>query len=134
MSYIFANSPFNYSFAPIPSTSEGGYFIDNPSKLLAVNKYCDNLDMTNEFMRFLVRSQSLNEMSSNKRQVSPAKVLGEDKFFNSFKDVLNNNRVLYYSTIGLSAEADFQVRKTFDAYFGGETIDGAIGGYGSYKA
>lgn len=134
LSEDFKANPINYSFHPIPTTENGGYYYNTVALNFAVNKEGKNLAMANEFMRFLVRSQSLNEMSSNKRQVSPAKVLGEDKFFNSFKDVLNNNRVLYYSTIGLSAEADFQVRKTFDAYFGGETIDGAIGGYGSYKA
>ena len=88
--------------------------------------------MTNEFMRFLVRSQSLNEICTSKRQISPAVTLGEDKLFNSFKEVLKSNRVFYNKTIGLSSAADTQVRKTFDAFTGGATIDEAIAGYGSY--
>jgi hypothetical protein len=88
--------------------------------------------MTNEFMRFLVRSESLNEINSSKRQISPAVVLGEDKLFNSFRDVLKDNRVFYNKTIGLSSAADTQVRKTFDAFTGGATIEEAIAGYGSY--
>ena len=71
-------------------------------------------------------------MSSNKRQISPSKVLGDDKLFNSFKDVLKSNRVLYNSTVGLSNEADTQVRKTFDAFLNGASIDIAIASYGSY--
>ena len=39
---------------PIPMTDDGGYFIDSPSIEFSVNKDCDDLDMTNEFMRFLV--------------------------------------------------------------------------------
>ena len=88
--------------------------------------------MTNEFMRFLIRSQSLNEMNSSKRQISPAKKLGEDKLFNSFKDVLKDNRVLYNYVIGLSLNADTQARKTFDALLGGASIEEAMNGYGSY--
>ena len=83
-------------------------------------------------MRFLVRSESLNEICSSKRQISPAVELGEDKFFNSFKDVLKDNRVFYNKTVGLSSAADTQVRKTFDAFMNGATIDDAIAGYGSY--
>ena len=85
-------------------------------------------------MRFLVRSESLNEISSSKRQISPAKALGEDKLFNSFKEVLKDNRVLYNKTVGLSSAADTQARKTFDAFTSGTaaTIDEAIAGYGTY--
>ena len=109
-------NPFKYSFQPIPTTENGGYYFNTITLSFAVNKDSKNLAMTNEFMRFLIRSQSLNEMSSSKRQVSPARKLGDDKLFNSFKDVLNNNRVLYNYVVGLSSAADTQARKTFDAF------------------
>ena len=125
-------NPFKYSFQPVPSSDNSGYYFNTISLSFAVNKDSKNLEMTNEFMRFLIRSQSLNEMSSNKRQISPSKVLGDDKLFNSFKDVLKSNRVLYNSTVGLSNEADTQVRKTFDAFLNGASIDIAIASYGSY--
>ena len=128
----YQNNPFKYSFQPIPTTDEGGYFFNTITLSFAVNKESKNLEMTNEFMRFLIRSQSLNEMNSSKRQVSPAKTLGDDKLFNSFKNVLKENRVLYNYTVGLSANADTQARKTFDALLGGATVDEAIAGYGSY--
>lgn len=128
----YQSNPFKYSFQPIPTTDEGGYFFNTITLSFAVNKESKNLEMTNEFMRFLIRSQSLNEMSSSKRQVSPAKTLGDDKLFNSFKNVLKENRVLYNYTVGLSANADTQARKTFDALLGGATVNEAIAGYGSY--
>ena len=124
--------PFKYSFQPVPSSDNNGYFFNTLTLSFGVNKNSKNLAMTNEFMRFLVRSQSLNEICTSKRQISPAVTLGEDKLFNSFKEVLKSNRVFYNKTIGLSSAADTQVRKTFDAFTGGATIDEAITGYGSY--
>lgn len=130
----YSANPFKYSFQPIPTDDHGGYYFNTITLSFAVNKESKNLEMTNEFMRFLIRSQTLNEMNSSKRQVSPAKALGDDKLFNSFKKVLKDNRVFYNYVVGLSAEADTQARKTFDALLTGEkSIDEAINGYGSYK-
>ena len=67
-----------YSFAPIPLTADGGWFIDSPSIQFSVNKTCENLDMTNEFMRFLVTRGELNEMASVKRLVTPTTNLSFD--------------------------------------------------------
>ena len=128
----YKKNPFKYSFQPIPTTDNGGYFFNTITLSFAVNKESKNLAMTNEFMRFLIRSQSLNEMNSSKRQVSPAKALGDDKLFNSFKKVLKDNRVLYNYDVGLSSSADTQARKTFDALLNGATIEEAMAGYGSY--
>jgi multiple sugar transport system substrate-binding protein len=128
----YKKNPFKYSFQPIPTTDNGGYFFNTITLSFAVNKESKNLAMTNEFMRFLIRSQSLNEMNSSKRQVSPAKVLGDDKLFNSFKKVLKDDRVLYNYVVGLSSGADTQARKTFDALLNGATIEEAMAGYGSY--
>ena len=43
-SEAFTKAPFRYTFAPVPLTDEGGYFIDSPSVEFSVNKACDNLD------------------------------------------------------------------------------------------
>ena len=125
-------NPFKYSFQPIPTTDNSGYYFNTITLSFAVNKESKNLAVANEFMRYLIRSQSLNEMNSSKRQISPAVKLGDDKLFNSFKEVLKDNRVFYNYVIGLSASADTQARKTFDALLGGASIDDAIAGYGSY--
>ena len=124
---------FKYSFQPIPTTENGGYYFNTHTLSFAVNKDSKNLAMTNEFMRFLVRSQSLNEMNTTKRQISPAKNLGDDNLFNSFKDVLKEGHVLYNYEVGLSNNADTQARKAFDALLtNGKSIDEAMNGYGSY--
>ena len=128
----YKKNPFKYSFQPIPTDDNGGYFFNTITLSFAVNKESKNLEMANEFMRFLIRSQSLNEMNSSKRQISPAKTLGDDKLFNSFKQVLKENRVLYNYTVGLSSNADTQARKAFDALLGGASINEAMAQYGSY--
>lgn len=125
-------NPIKYSFQPVPSANNSGYFFNTLTLSFGVNKNSQNLEMTNEFMRFLVRSESLNEICSSKRQISPAKELGNDILFDSFKGVLKGDRVFYNKTIGLSSAADTQVRKTFDALMNGATIDEAVAGYGSY--
>lgn len=125
-------NPIKYSFQPVPTANNSGYYFNTLTLSFGVNKNSKNLAMANEFMRFLVRSTALNEISTSKRQISPAAKLGEDKLFNSFKDVLKDNRVFYNKTVGLSSNADTQVRKTFDAFMNGATIDEAIAGYGSY--
>ena len=128
----YRNHPFKYSFQPVPSTEHGGYYFNTITLSFGVNKGSPNLAMANEFIRFLVRSQSLNEMNTNKRQISPSKFLGDDKLFNSFKTTLKANRVIYNYEVGLSPAADTQARKTFDAFFNGSTIEEAMNGYGSY--
>ena len=83
-SEAFSAAPFTYSFHPIPLSEEGGYFIDSPSVEFSVNKTCDNLDMTNEFMRFLIDSQELNEMALVKRLVTPTKDLSFSAVYEPF--------------------------------------------------
>ena len=69
---------------PIPLTEAGGYFIDSPSLEFSVNKNCENLDMTNEFMRFLITNEALNEMASVKRLVTPTTDLSFDSVYAPF--------------------------------------------------
>ena len=82
-SEAFSKSPFTYSFAPIPLSEVGGYFIDSPSVEFSVNKTCDNLDMTNEFMRFLISREELNKMALVKRLVTPTTDLSFIRTFRS---------------------------------------------------
>ncbi len=129
-----AAGKFKYSFQPIPTVNNSGYYYNTLTLAFGVNKNKPKeiLDMSNEFMRFLISSQNLNEMNKSKTQVSPAKKLGDDPKLDSFKEVVANDRMLYNYKIGLSANADIQARKAFEAYLGGASIDDAIAGYGSY--
>ncbi len=132
-SEAFTNSPFNYSFAPIPVTDEGGYFIDSPSIEFSVNKNCDNLDMTNEFMRFLINEEELNAMSSIKRLLTPTTALSLDSIFAPFSKV-PSDRILSPEVIGITDPITIQLRMAaFDVGTGELTIDEAVEKYGSFE-
>ena len=131
-SEAFTNSPFTYSFAPIPLSEAGGYFIDSPSIQFSVNNTCDNLDMTNEFMRFLVSRQELNEMASVKRLVTPTTDLSFDAVYAPFAQV-PAERILCPEVVGITDPIAAQVRNAaFKVGTGELTVDEAISQYGSF--
>jgi len=130
-SEAFSKSPFSYSFTPIPLSEEGGYFIDSPSVEFSVNKTCDNLDMTNEFMRFLISREELNKMALVKRLVTPTTDLSFSAVYEPFGRV-PAERVLCPEKIGITDPLFVQVRNA--AYLvgtGALTIDEAVSQYGS---
>ena len=130
-SEAFSKSPFTYSFAPIPLSEAGGYFIDSPSVEFSVNKTCDNLDMTNEFMRFLISREELNKMALAKRLVTPTTDLSFSSVYEPFGQV-PAERVLCPEKIGITDPLFVQVRNA--AYLvgtGALTIDAAVSQYGS---
>ena len=129
----FTNSPFEYTFAPIPLTEEGGYFIDSPSVEFSVNKDCDDLDMTNEFMRFLLSDKELNEMASVKRLVTPTKDLSFDAVYAPFGQV-SAERTISPEVLGITDPLTVQIRiAAYQVGKGEITIDQAITMYGSFE-
>ena len=131
-SEAFSASPFTYSFTPVPMSEAGGYFIDSPSIQFSVNKTCENLDMTNEFMRFLVSRRELNEMASVKRLVTPTTDLSFDSVYAPFGQV-PVERVLSPEAIGITDAMAAQIRNAaYQAGTGEITVDEAVGKYGSY--
>ena len=132
-SEAFTNSPFNYTFAPIPMSDEGGFFIDSPSIQFSVNKDCDDLDMTNEFMRFLITSKELNEMASVKRLVTPTKELSLDSVYAPFGQV-PADRIISPEVLGIKDPLTVQVRlAAFQVGKGDITVDEAVAMYGSFE-
>ena len=130
-SEAFSTAPFTYSFAPIPLSEAGGYFIDSPSVEFSVNKTCDNLDMTNEFMRFLIRREELNKMALVTRLVTPTTDLSFSAVYEPF-GLVPAERVLCPEKIGITDPLFVQVRNA--AYLvgtGALTIDEAVSQYGS---
>ena len=83
----FKNNPFSYTFIEIPMSDEGGYFIDSPSAEFSVNKECKNLDMTNEFMRFIFQPEELKNMAYLKGLISPTKDYDFGAVYDSFSRV-----------------------------------------------
>lgn len=131
-SEAFTNNPFEYSYVPIPLTSKGGYFIDSPSIEFSVNKDCKNLDMTNEFMRFLVRNKELNAMASLKRLVTPTKDLSFDSVYAAFGKV-PAGRTFSPEGLGVKDPLAKQIRiASFRVGRGELSVDDAIAKYGQF--
>lgn len=132
-SEAFTNNPFKYSYLPIPLTDNGGYFIDSPSIEFSVNKKCDNLDMTNEFMRFLISSDELNAMAAVKGLVSPTKVMSSDSIYAPFTNI-SQERTMSPEVLGIKDSLTVQIRvASFKVGKGELTIDEAISMYGSFE-
>ena len=132
-SEAFSKAPFTYTFSPIPLTDEGGFFIDSPSVEFSVNKNCDNLDMTNEFMRFLITNKELNEMASKKRLVTPTNDLSFDTVYVPFGQV-PSERTISPEVLGITDPLTVQIRvAAFEVGKGELSIDEAVAMYGSFE-
>jgi multiple sugar transport system substrate-binding protein len=128
----FIANPFAYSFVPVPMSDDGAYFLDMPNLQFSVNKDCPNLDVANEFMRFLITTPELNEMAQNKGLMSPTKDLSFNSIYAAFGDV-PESRILSPEVIGLSDDAALQLRlAAYQLGTGKITIDEAVAGYGSF--
>ena len=132
-SEAFVANPFKYSFYPVPSTSEGGYFLNNISIGFSVNKNSKNLDITNEFMRFLITTSELNAMAQNKRMVTPSKNMALDDIYSAFSQV-SENRIIYLYDLGLADAPDVQMRRAGAQVTNGTmTVEEAIRAFGTFK-
>ena len=132
-SEAFTGAPFAYSFMPIPTTDNGGYFIDSPSVEFSVNKNCDDLDMTNEFMRFLITAKVLNEMASVKRLVTPTTDLSFDSVYAPFGQV-PSDRIISPEVLGIKDPLTVQIRNAaFRVGIGDLTIDEVVAMYGNIE-
>lgn len=130
-SEAYTNSPFSYTYLPLPTTNDGGYFIDSPSVEFSVNKDCDNLDMTNEFMRFLICDKELNNMASIKGLISPTKNPNNsiyDPFINTPKE-----RTISPEVIGIKDQLTKQIRiASYKVGKGELTVEEAVSMYGTF--
>ena len=133
-SEAFIDSPFEYAFVPIPISDEGAYFIDMPNLQFSVNKNSSNLDMANEFMRFLISTGELSEMAQNKGLMTPTTDLSFNSMYAAFGNV-PKSRILSPELIGLSDDALIQVRQAvYSVGKGDMTIDEAVASYGSFTS
>ena len=132
-SEAFIANPFEYTFVPVPMSDEGAYFLDMPNLQFSVNKDSQNLDMANEFMRFLITSEELNEMAQNKGLMSPTKDLSFNSMYAAFGDV-PESRILSPEVIGLTDDAVIQLRQAVFMVATGEmTIDEAVAAFGTFS-
>ena len=131
----FIANPFKYSFVPVPSTDKGGYFYNTVELCFSVNKKSKNLDMANEFMRFLLANNgaALNRMSKAKRMITPCKDLSYDSAYAAFGK-MDASRIITPSQLNLSDTADQQVRKAGTAVCQeGMSVDEAVSKFGKFE-
>ena len=114
-------------------TDKGGYFIDSPSVEFSVNKNCNDLDMTNEFMRFLISNSELNAMAAVKRLGSTTKDLSSDAVYAPFGQV-PADRIISPEVLGILDPLTVQIREaSFQVGRGDITLDQAVAMYGSFE-
>ena len=131
-SEAFIANPFAYTFVPVPMSDEGANFLDMPNLQFSVNKDSPDLDMANEFMRFLITTRELNEMAQIKGLMSPTKDLSFNSMYAAFGDV-PESRILSPEVIGLTDDAVIQLRQAVYRVATGEmTMDEAIAAYGTF--
>ncbi len=129
----FIANPFEYTFVPVPMTDEGAYFLDMSNLQFSVNKNSSNLDMANEFMRFLITPEELSGMAHNKGLMSPTKDLSFNSLYAAFGEV-PESRILSPEVFGLTDDASLQLRQAvFHVGTGEMTIDQAVGDYGTFS-
>ena len=131
-SEAFIANPFAYTFVPVPMSDEGANFLDMPNLQFSVNKDSPDLDMANEFMRFLITTPELNEMAQIKGLMPPTKYLSFNSMYAAFGDV-PEARILSPEVIGLTDDAVIQLRQAVYRVATGEmTMDEAIAAYGTF--
>ena len=132
-SETFTANPFTYTFVPLPIADDGAIFLDMSNLQFSVNKNGANLDVSNEFMRFLITSEELNEMAQNKGLMSPTKDLSFNSMDAAFGDV-PEAKILSPEEIGLTDDAVIQLRHaTYSVGKGEMTIDEAVDAFGTFE-
>ena len=131
MSEAYQQNPFSYAFYPVPLADEGCYFFDLMSLEFAVNSQSANLDIANEFMRFLVSYDQLNNMAQIKRLVTPTTDMSLDGIYAPF-GMMPAERTISASELGLTDPVNQQLRYAAFAVGNGRmTVDEAVAAYGT---
>lgn len=126
-------NPFAYGFYPVPSTESGGYFLNMVSLGFAVNRNSENLDMANEFMRFLITTERLNEMAEAKRMMSPCTNMPLEGVYAAYGE-LDDSHVICQTELGLADAPDIQVRIAGWLVSNGMmTVDEAVEAFGTLE-
>ena len=130
-SEAFSENPFKYKFFVVPLGDEGGYFLDAVNLFFSVNKNSSNLDMTNEFIRFLTREKELGNMAAIKRLITPTSDFSLDEVYSSLEG-FPEDRAFSYRESGLNDDAGKEFRAAaYKVANGLMTVDEAVSKYGS---
>ena len=127
----FSANPFKYRFYAAPAGDDGGYFINSVSICFSVNKNSRNIDMANEFMRFLISKKELDNMAGLKRLITPVDDFSSNELYSALADI-PADRSFSDKETGLLDPAVRQFRAAIYAVGNGTmTVDEAVASYGS---
>ncbi|WP_408072515.1 ABC transporter substrate-binding protein [Butyrivibrio sp. JL13D10] len=130
-SEAFLANPFKYKFYVVPLGDDGGYFLDSVNLFFSVNKNSKNLDMTNEFIRFLTREKELGNMAVIKRLITPTNDFSLDEVYASLEG-FPEDKAFNYQETGLNDAVNKEFRAAaYKVANGTMTVDEAISAYGS---
>ncbi len=128
-SQAFVSNPFKYSFNIFPAADKGSDFVNSVAVAFSVNKNSKNLDMADEFMRFLVRTDELNNLAKIKRLITTS----TDYSFDEIYAALARSNPIYLNEIGLLDNASAQMRAAvYQVMRGNMTVDQAMAKYGGF--
>lgn len=130
-SEAFSANPFRYDFYVAPSGDDGGYYRDSVSILFCVNKNSTNLDMTNEFIRFLTSEKELGLMASEKRLITTTKDYSLDEIYASLSDFPEDRTVNFRDTEILDTAVKQFRAAAYNIINGKMTVDEAVTSYGT---
>lgn len=131
-SETFTASPFSYSFHILPVTEQGGYFLNTTSLCFSVNRNAPDLDIANEFTRFLTRTDELNNIAKLKRLVAVTNEMPLDSVYASLDEFPNEN-IIYRQEIGVLDNPTIQLRgAVYNIANGRMTVDEAISHFGDF--
>lgn len=129
-SEAFSKAPFKYKFFVVPTGDDGGYFLNAVSIFFCVNKNSKNLDMANEFIRFLTREEELGNMAAIKRLITPTNDFSLDEVYSSLEG-FPPERSFSYRETGLNDAAGKEFRAAAYKVANGQlTVDQAVSAYG----
>ena len=131
-SEAFTANPFVYNFYTMPLTNDGKYFLCVSALAFSVNKNCGDLDMTNEFMRFLISTEELNNIAKSKRLVATTKDMPVDSVFASLGQI-DAVHTIFEQDLGLRDAPISQFRYAVKNVANGVmTVDEAVDAFGTY--
>jgi multiple sugar transport system substrate-binding protein len=98
-----------------------------------VNSNCGDLDMTNEFMRFLISTDELNNIARNKRLVAVTNDMPLDSIYSPLADTPSDH-IIFGEDLGLLDDPVVQMRSAAYKVINGEmTVDEAVAAFGTFK-
>ncbi len=129
-SEAFTANPFKYQFYVAPAGDKGGYFLDAVNMFFSVNKNSENLDMTNEFIRFLTCEKELGNMAAIKRLITPTGDFSVDAVYSSLEG-FPKDRTFSYQETGIGDAVNKEFRNAAYKVANGEmTVDEAVSAFG----